>query len=100
MNPDDQSITVIINEFKRGGWVVGILGGLGALARLILTNEDYKFWIWFRKVIAGVIVGVMVYFAIYFADIEPLYKSIIFSVSGSFAPELFDFIRLKIKKAK
>jgi hypothetical protein len=100
MNNDDQSIAVIIEEFKRGGWVVAILGGLGALARLILTNEDYKFWIWFRKILAGTIVGTIAYFALYFADIEPLYKSIIFAVSGSIAPELFDMIRLKLKTTK
>lgn len=96
MNPDDQSLTMLAEEFKKGGWIMAILGGLGMLARLILTNERYSFFIWFRKIIAGGIVGVLAYFAMYGTDIADIYKSVTCSICGSMAPELFEFLRKSV----
>jgi hypothetical protein len=83
----------VIDEFKKAGWLFAILGGLGALARLILTDEKYNTTKWIRMIIAGAIVGMICYFATYNADIDPFYKSVLCSVSGSIAPELFNWFR-------
>lgn len=96
MTPDDQSINALVEEFKKGGWIMAVLGGLGMLARLILTNERYSFFIWLRKIIAGGIVGVLAYFAMYGMDVAEIYKSVICSICGSIAPELFEFIRKRV----
>lgn len=96
MNPDDQSLALLAEEFKKGGWIMAILGGLGMLARLILTNERYSFFIWLRKVIAGGIVGVLAYFAMYGMDVAEIYKSVACSICGSLAPELFEFLRKRV----
>jgi len=88
----------VIEEFKKAGWLFAILGGLGALARLILTDEKYNTIKWIRMVIAGAIVGVLCYFSLYQADIDPFYKCSLCSISGSIAPELFTFVRNKFKK--
>ena len=87
---DQQSINSIVEEFKKAGWLFAVLGGLGMLARLILTDEKYHAIRWTRMVIAGAIVG-----ALYNADIDPFYKSVLCSVSGSIAPEMFDWVRKK-----
>lgn len=83
----------VIEEFKKAGWLFAILGGLGALARLILTDEKYNTTKWIRMIVAGTIVGMLCYFATYNAQIDPFYKSVLCSVSGSIAPELFNWLR-------
>lgn len=93
MTPDDQSINALVEEFKKGGWIMAVLGGLGMLARLILTNERYSFFIWMRKIVAGGIVGVLAYFAMYGMDIADIYKSVLCSIAGSIAQELFELTR-------
>jgi hypothetical protein len=84
-----------LDEFKKTGWVFGILGGAGMLARLILTDEKYNTTKWFRMVVAGAIVGVICHFATHNADIDPFYRNIICAISGSIAPELFNWVRSK-----
>ena len=97
---NENDIVTMLEEFKKGGWIMAILGSLGMLARLILIDEEYNFFIWLRKIIAGGITGVIVYFALYGTTIEPIYKSVICSISGSVAPELFKIVRDKIKSLK
>jgi hypothetical protein len=98
---DDQSIQHILEEFKKTGWVFGILGGLGMLARLILTDEKYNTTRWIRKVAAGTIVGIICYFSVHQTSLDPFYKTVLCSVSGSLSPELFNWLRSKfLQKAQ
>ena len=97
MNEHDQSMKAVIADFKSGGWVVIILGAIGAFVSLVMKNEKYHVFIWGRKVFAGACVGVITYFALYYVDILPIYKGILYSVSGAIAPELFDFISSRAK---
>jgi hypothetical protein len=91
----------LIDVFKRAGWVMAALGALGMLMRLIFTNEKFVKSIWLKKIVGASIVGLLVYFTLHQVDIDEMYKSVICSVSGSFAPELFEFVRTKfIKKLK
>ncbi len=99
MNTDDQTLQSLVEEFKKTGWLMAILGGIGMLARLILTNERYHTVIWTRKIIAGGIVGVLCYFTIFEMDIDPMYKCAMVSIAGSIAPELFDYVRKKFIKS-
>jgi len=92
MNEHDQSMKAVIADFKSGGWVVIILGAIGAFVSLVMKNEKYHVFVWGRKVFAGACVGVITYFALYYVDILPIYKGILYSISGAIAPELFDFI--------
>lgn len=101
MSQDPQSLDVIAEQFKKTGWLFAILGGLGMLARLILTDEKYEIMRWSRMVLAGAIVGVVCYFALANADIDPFYKSVLCSISGSIAPEVFNWARRKfLQKTK
>jgi len=98
MNPTDPDLAGAIQDFKKGGWVIDMLGAMGMFARLILTEEKYSFFGWVRKIIAGGIVGVLAYFALYGTSIDPLYKSVIYSISGSISPEIWEFVKRKFKK--
>lgn len=95
----EPDIASAISDFKKVGWLIGLLGALGMLARLIITEEEYSLFVWIRKIIAGAIVGILAYFALYGTDIAPIYKSVIYSMSGSIAPEIWEFVRRKIKKS-
>jgi len=101
MSPIDPNIIETAEEFKKGGWIVAVLGALGAIARFIITEEKFRWVILLRKAIAGSIVGTLVYFGINFAPIDPIYKGIIYSSSGALAPDIFDWIKSKfIKETK
>lgn len=101
MSQDPQTLDAIAEEFKKTGWLFAVLGGLGMLARLILTNEKYEIMRWSRMILAGAIVGVICYFSLYNASIDPFYKSVLCSISGSIAPEVFNWARRKfLQKTK
>jgi uncharacterized membrane-anchored protein YjiN (DUF445 family) len=98
---DDPSFQSIIEEFKKGGWIVAVLGALGAVARLIITEERFVWVKWIRKAIAGAIVGTLVYFAVNPMPIDAMHKGILYASSGALAPDLFNWIREKfLQKAK
>lgn len=88
--PPDPDLGKAAVDFKEGGWIVALLGALGMVARMILTNEKQTAVVWVKKIIAGGIVGVLMYFALHGSKIDPLYKSILFSVSGAIAPDIFE----------
>lgn len=98
MSPTDPDLAGALNDFKKGGWVIGMLGAMGMFARLVFTEEEYSFFVWVRKIIAGGIVGVLAYFMLYGTSIDPLYKSVIYSISGSIAPEIWEFVKKRFKK--
>lgn len=98
MSPVDPSIIETANEFKRGGWIVAVLGALGAIARLIITEEKFYWIIWVRKALAGAIVGTLVYFAINQIPMDAMYKGIIYSSAGALAPDIFESIKRKFTK--
>lgn len=101
MSPVDPSLLETAEDFKKGGWIVAVLGALGAVARLIITEEKFKGVIWIRKAIAGAIVGTLVYFGIDHATLDPMYKGIIYSSSGALAPDIFEWLKRRfIKEAQ
>ena len=101
MSPIDPTLIETAEEFKKGGWVVAVLGALGAFARLVISEEKFKPIIWIRKVIAGAIVGTLCYFAINNSTLDPMLKSIIYASAGSLAPDIFEWVKRKfIQQAK
>lgn len=96
--PTDPDFVQAADDFKRGGWVVSLLGGAGMLARMLLTDEEHPLIYWLRKIIAGAIVGVIVYFALHGTEMSGLHKSVIMSTAGAGSPELMEWIRKKFSK--
>ena len=93
MSPVDPTLAETAEEFKRGGWVVAVLGALGAFARLVISEEKFRPIIWIRKVIAGSIVGTLCYFVINSSSLDPMLKSIIYASAGSLAPDIFEWVK-------
>jgi hypothetical protein len=101
VSPVDPSILETAEDFKKGGWIVAVLGALGAIARLIITEEKWQAIIWIRKALAGAIVGTLIYFAINSAPIDGMYKGIIYASCGALAPDIFEGLKRKfIKQTK
>ena len=98
MTSTDPDFAQAAEDFRRGGWIVSLLGGAGMLARMLLTDESHPLVFWIRKVIAGAIVGIIVYFALHGTEMSGLNKSIIMSTAGAGSPELMEWIRKKFSK--
>lgn len=84
-------------DFKKGGWVVSLLGIAGALIRLLVSDKKSHWLIWTKHAIAGGLTGVVVYFALHGSTIDPLYKSVILSSCGAVAPRLFELADKKVR---
>lgn len=97
MNSSDPDLAQAAIDFKKGGWLVSLLGVAGAIVRLLLSDKRNSWVVWIKHMIAGGLTGVIVYFAIHGADIDPLYKSVILSSSGAVAPRAFEALDKKIK---
>lgn len=93
--PSDPNFGAALEDFKRGGWIVSILGGAGMLARMLLEDEHHPVRFWIARIIAGTIVGVLCYFALWGTEMSGLYKSIIMSTAGAGAPELMRLVKAK-----
>lgn len=95
--PTDPNFGAAADDFKRGGWIVSLLGGAGMLARMLLEDEDHKAIFYVRRIIAGSIVGVLAYFTLHGIEMDGLKKSLIMCTAGAFAPEIFEHLRKKYK---
>ncbi len=95
---EDKSLREIADELHKGGWIIALLGAVGMFARLLLSKDKHSFVGWIRFITAGGITGVLVYFALYNVDIDPMLKSILYSISGAIAPELFELVIGRIKR--
>jgi hypothetical protein len=88
------------DDFKRGGWIVSLLGGAGMLARMLITDQSSKAIIWIRKILAAGIIGVITYFALHGVEIAGIYKALILAFSGMASPEVVELVVSKVNNAK
>lgn len=98
--PTDHNFVQAAEEFKRGGWIMSLLGGAGMLARMLINNEHHPLIFWIRKFTAGAIVGVIVYFSLHGTTLSDLHKSIIMSNAGICCPELIGWIKRFFERSK
>lgn len=96
MAPPDPDFAAAAADFKKGGWVVSLLGVAGAMIRLLLSEERYNWVCWVKRAIAGGLVGVVLYFALHGTSIDPMYKSVILSMGGAISPQLFQILDEKL----
>lgn len=90
----------VTEDFKRGGWVVMLLGGIGMLARLLMTDQSSTKIVWLRKITAASLMGIIFYFALYDVPMAQIYKSVLLSLSGLCSPELLEFVITKVNQIK
>lgn len=96
--PPDPDFAAAADDFRRGGWIVSLLGGAGMLARMLISDESHPIVYWIRRIIAAAIVGVICYFALWGTSMDGMKKSIIMCTAGAFAPEVMEFFRKKYSK--
>ncbi len=96
--PTDPDFARAADDFKRGGWIVALLGGSGIVARMLLANEHHPIMFWIKKAIAGSIVGTIAYFIFHGVEMTGLHKSILMSVAGAGSPEIIEWIKHKFTK--
>lgn len=94
---NDDRLIQTLDDLKKGGWFVVVLGALGALLRLLLSEEIPKAVDWFRRILAGSIMGLLAYFAIH-GLIDPVYEAMAYSISGAVANEATKFITSRFKR--
>lgn len=99
MNPPDPNITKTMEDLKDGGWIVAVLGALGAFCRLLLSDEKFPFLIWVRRVSAGGILGVVSYFALH-GLVEPIYEAVTYCIIGTFSQEMLQMLKERVAKLK
>lgn len=85
-------------DFKRGGWIVSILGGAGVIARLLIEDDNHPLIFWIRRGVAGVIVGCLCYFALWGVDMQGIHKSIILCSAGAYSPEIMEQLRKRFNR--
>ena len=95
-SPPDPDFNSRLDDLKQGGWVIAALGALGAIVRLLVSNEELGWVINVRRVLGGGMIGVVAYFSVH-GLVEPLYEAMTYSICGSFAPEIIEGLRNKIK---
>jgi len=95
-SPPDPDFNSRVDDLKQGGWVMAALGALGAIVRLLVSNEELGWVINVRRVLGGGMIGVVAYFSVH-GLVEPLYEAMTYSICGSFAPEIVEGLRNKIK---
>ena len=98
MSPDP-NIGKTMEDLKDGGWIVAVLGALGAFCRLLISDESHHWVVWIRRTIAGAIMGVLGYFAVH-GLVPPIYEAMIYSVIGTFSHEVLDVVRRRLLRIK
>ena len=93
MSSTDPDFGQALQEFKRGGWVVSMLGLGGAVARWLVSDENSTIMRLVKKSIAGAIVGVISFFVLWGQEIPGIYKALIMCTSGAMAPEIFTILK-------
>lgn len=93
----DDRLIETLEDLKKGGWFVVVLGALGALLRLLLEDDAPKAVEWARRIMAGAIMGLLAYFAIH-GLIDPVYEAIAYSISGAVANEATKLITSRFKR--
>lgn len=98
MTSPDPDLAQAAADFRKGGWVIAMLGVAGAIIRLLLSEREHHWVLWVKHAIAGGLTGIVVYFAMHGAAIDPLYKSVILSSCGAMAPRLFELLDAKVRR--
>lgn len=93
MSPDP------FDDLKDSGWLMAALGAMGALLRLLISDEEHDWVVWVRRIMAGAIIGIIAYFAVH-GLVPPIYEAVIYSVCGTFAPEVVEVMRRRVLRIK
>lgn len=98
MSPDP-NLTKTVEDLKEGGWLMAVLGALGALLRLLISDEEHTWIVWVRRTIAGALIGIIAYFIVH-GLVPPIYEAVIYAISGTFTSEVLELVRRRLLRIK
>ncbi|MBM3826384.1 MAG: hypothetical protein FJ410_06685 [Verrucomicrobia bacterium] len=88
-----------IAEFKRGGWIVALIGAAAMVGRLLIDDAAHaSLWRSFRHVAAAAIFAIIAFFVTFQWQLSAINKAIVQGLAGALAPELVDWITGLIRK--
>jgi hypothetical protein len=88
-----------IAEFKRGGWIVALIGAAAMVGRLLIDDAAHaSLWRSFRHVVAAAIFAIIAFFVTFQWQLSAINKAIVQGLAGALAPELVDWITGMIRK--
>jgi hypothetical protein len=88
-----------ILAFKKGGWIVSLIGAAAMVGRLLIDDAADASWRRSCKhVVAAALFAVIAFFVTYQWEMSAINKAIIQGLTGALAPELVDWITATIKQ--
>ncbi len=87
-----------ILAFKKGGWIVSLIGAAAMVGRLLIDDAADANWRRSCKhVLAAALFAIIAFFVTYQWEMSAINKAIIQGLTGALAPELVDWISNNIK---
>lgn len=97
MSSPDPDFHSAIADFKRGGWIVSLLGLVGGTVAMLLSNKKRPWLMWVKRIVAGGLTGVIMFFALHGVEMNPMVKSVLMCSCGAVAPELYEALKNAVK---
>lgn len=93
------SFALAILAFKKGGWIVSLIGAAAMVGRLLIDEaETASVARSVKHVIAAAIFAIIAFFVTFQWEIAAINKAIIQGLTGALAPELIDWMTFNIKQ--
>ena len=87
-----------ILAFKKGGWIVSLIGAAAMVGRLLIDDAADANWRRSAKhVLAAALFAIIAFFVTYQWEMSAINKAIIQGLTGALAPELVDWISANLK---
>jgi len=88
-----------ILAFKKGGWIVSLIGAAAMVGRLLIDDAADANWRRsFKHIVAAALFAIIAFFVTYQWEMSAINKAIIQGLTGALAPELVDWITATIKQ--
>ena len=88
-----------ILAFKKGGWIVSLIGAAAMVGRLLIDDAADANWRRSLKhIVAAALFAIIAFFVTYQWEMSAINKAIIQGLTGALAPELVDWISATIKQ--
>lgn len=97
MNSPDPDFSQAAADFRKGGWIVSLLGLAGGLTAMLLSDKHYPKLVWLKRTIAGGLTGVIMYFSLHGVEMNGITKSVLMCTAGAFSLEWYQWMAAKIK---
>ena len=87
-----------ILAFKKGGWIVSLIGAAAMVGRLLIDDAADANWRRSAKhILAAALFAIIAFFVTYQWEMSAINKAIIQGLTGALAPELVDWISAQLK---